>query len=130
MTTCFREPTLAELINDPLTHAVMQADHVNPQALENLLRDLVRRRADSLANVSSGPAVLRILIISLSRAYLSPQSVEERKSREQPIAWVAFNIIRRSSRLKPHPIKTDLRLYKTLHAREAPETAVSQIGGG
>src|SRR5262249_42702295 len=24
MTTCFREPTLAELINDPLTHAVMR----------------------------------------------------------------------------------------------------------
>ena len=54
MTTCFCEPTLAELINDPLTHAVMQADHVNPQALENLLRDLARRRADSLANASSG----------------------------------------------------------------------------
>jgi len=54
MTTCFREPTLVELLNDPLTHAVMQADHVNPQALENLLRDLVRRRADFLANASSG----------------------------------------------------------------------------
>ena len=66
MTTCFREPTLAELINDPLTHAVMQADHVNPQALENLLRDLVRRRADSLANSrpASGPANIDHLPIS------------------------------------------------------------------
>jgi predicted nuclease of predicted toxin-antitoxin system len=54
MTTCFREPTLVELLNDPLTHAVMRADNVNPQELENLLRDLVRRRADSLANPSSG----------------------------------------------------------------------------
>ena len=54
MTTCFREPTLAELINDPLTHAVMQADQVIPQELENLLRDLARRRADSLANTSCG----------------------------------------------------------------------------
>jgi predicted nuclease of predicted toxin-antitoxin system len=53
MTNCFREPTLVELINDPLTHAVMRADNVNPQELENLLRDLVRRRADSLANASS-----------------------------------------------------------------------------
>ena len=54
MTTYFRDPTLVELLNDPLTHAVMQADHVNPQELENLLRDLARRRADSLANASSG----------------------------------------------------------------------------
>jgi hypothetical protein len=59
MTTCFREPTLVELLNDPLTHAVMQADHVNPQALENLLRDLVRRRADSLAKASSGQRFYR-----------------------------------------------------------------------
>jgi hypothetical protein len=49
MATYFRDATLAELLSDPLTHAVMQADHVNPQELENLLRDLVRRRADSLA---------------------------------------------------------------------------------
>jgi hypothetical protein len=32
----------------------MQADHVNPQELENLLRDLARRRANALANASSG----------------------------------------------------------------------------
>jgi len=37
------------LLSDPLMHAVMQADHVNPQELETLLRDLARRRADSLA---------------------------------------------------------------------------------
>lgn len=53
MTTYFRDPTLVELLSDPLTHAVMQADHVNPQELENLLRDLARRRSDSLANASS-----------------------------------------------------------------------------
>ena len=52
MNNYFRDPTLVELLNDPLTHAVMQAGY--PQALENLLRDLVRRRADSLANASSG----------------------------------------------------------------------------
>ena len=54
MDNYFRDPTLVELLSDPLTHAVMQADHVNPQELENLLRDLARRRADSLANASSG----------------------------------------------------------------------------
>src|SRR5262245_46045961 len=54
MTTYFRDPTLVELLSDPLTHAVMQVDHVNPQELENLLRDLARRRADSLAITSSG----------------------------------------------------------------------------
>jgi hypothetical protein len=53
MTTYFRDPTLVELLSDPLTHAVMQADHVNPQELENLLRDLARRRANSLVNASS-----------------------------------------------------------------------------
>jgi hypothetical protein len=31
MTTYFRDPTLVELLSDPLTHAVMRADHVNPQ---------------------------------------------------------------------------------------------------
>jgi hypothetical protein len=50
MTTSFRDTTLS----DPLTHTLMQADHVNRQELENLLRDLARRRADSLARASSG----------------------------------------------------------------------------
>jgi hypothetical protein len=53
MNNYFRDPTLVELLSDPLTHAVMQADYVNPQELENLLRDLARRRANSLANASS-----------------------------------------------------------------------------
>ena len=45
MATYFGDATLAELLSDPLTHAVMQADHVNPQELENQLRDLAHRRA-------------------------------------------------------------------------------------
>lgn len=40
MNNYFRDPTLVELLSDPLTHAVMRADHVNPQELENLLCDL------------------------------------------------------------------------------------------
>jgi len=51
MNNYFRDPTLVELLSDPLTHAVMRADHVNPQELENLLCDLARR-ADSLATSS------------------------------------------------------------------------------
>jgi len=47
MTTCFRDPTLAELLNDPLTRAVMRADGVNPRDLEASLRDLAARRANS-----------------------------------------------------------------------------------
>jgi hypothetical protein len=47
MNNYFRDPTLVELLSDPLTHAVMRADHVNPQELENLLCDLARRRVDS-----------------------------------------------------------------------------------
>jgi hypothetical protein len=47
MTTCFRDPTLAELLNDPMTRAVMRADGVNPRDLETSLRDLAARRAGS-----------------------------------------------------------------------------------
>jgi hypothetical protein len=46
MSTCYRDPTLTDLLNDPLTLAVMQADGVNPQQIEILFRDLVRRRAE------------------------------------------------------------------------------------
>lgn len=54
MTICFRDPTLAELLNDPLTRAVMRADGVNPRDLEASLRDLAARRADSPEKTGSG----------------------------------------------------------------------------
>jgi len=54
MTTCFREPTLAELLNDPITRAVMRADGVNPRELETSLRDLASRRPDSSKRVRTG----------------------------------------------------------------------------
>ena len=47
MTACFRDPTLAELLDDPITRAVMHADGVNPRELETSLRALSARRADS-----------------------------------------------------------------------------------
>ena len=47
MTACFRDPTLAELLDDPIARAVMRADGVNPRELETSLRELAARRADS-----------------------------------------------------------------------------------
>ena len=52
MTSYFRDPTLAELLSDPLTRAVMRADGVNPQELEASFRDLAARRAESPASVA------------------------------------------------------------------------------
>jgi hypothetical protein len=52
MTSYFRDPTLAELLSDPMTRAVMRADGVNPQELEASFRDLVARRAESSASVA------------------------------------------------------------------------------
>ena len=48
MTASFRDPTLAELLDDPITRAVMRADGVNPQELETSLRELAARRAEQV----------------------------------------------------------------------------------
>jgi len=53
MTACFRDPTLAELLDDPITRAVMHADGVNPRELETSLRALSARRADLSEHVES-----------------------------------------------------------------------------
>jgi hypothetical protein len=42
--TSFSEPTLVELLNDPVTRAVMQADGVNPWKLEEMLHGVARLR--------------------------------------------------------------------------------------
>ena len=55
MTSYFRDPTLGELLSDPLTRAVMRADGVNPRELEDFLRDVAARRADS--SVQAAPAL-------------------------------------------------------------------------
>jgi hypothetical protein len=54
MGTYFPEPTLAELLSDPVTRAVMQADGVDPWELEEMLRGLARLRAQSSAGTNSG----------------------------------------------------------------------------
>lgn len=53
MTSYFRDPSLAELLSDPLTRAVMRADGVNPLELESVLRDVAARRADSSVQATS-----------------------------------------------------------------------------
>jgi hypothetical protein len=48
MTTSRDDPTIDDLLGDPLTHAVMQADRVDPRELAAMLRALapgVARRA-------------------------------------------------------------------------------------
>ena len=47
-----REPTVAEILSDSIVKAVMEADGIDPQALEHQLRRMAReicaaRRADS-----------------------------------------------------------------------------------
>jgi len=56
MGTHFPEPTLAELLSDPVTRAVMQADGVNPWELEEMLRGLAHLRAQSSDDTNLPPA--------------------------------------------------------------------------
>jgi hypothetical protein len=52
----FPEPTLTELLSDPVTRAVMQADGVNPWELEEMLRGLAHLRAQSSDDTNLPPA--------------------------------------------------------------------------
>jgi len=52
--TCHRDPTLTDLLNDPITQAaVMRADGVDPKELESLFHDVARRRGRSPHGVRS-----------------------------------------------------------------------------
>jgi len=53
----FREPTIAELLQDPLTRALMKADHVDADDLERRLRFKVARAAAKRLAVSYKMAV-------------------------------------------------------------------------
>ena len=44
MVMSFSDPTLAELLNDPVTRAIMLADGVNPCELEETLHYVARLR--------------------------------------------------------------------------------------
>ncbi len=43
-----REPTITEILSDSLVKAVMEADGVDPDALEAQLRNMARRLSDGL----------------------------------------------------------------------------------
>ena len=49
-------PTLAELMADPLVHAVMAADRVDPAALEASLRTIARTRWPAPSRSASCPS--------------------------------------------------------------------------
>jgi hypothetical protein len=52
-----KEPTIAELLTDPLTLALMKADHVDLQALEQML-DSVTERFSIAGRVATQPSVV------------------------------------------------------------------------
>jgi hypothetical protein len=41
MNWCHREPTLTEILSDPIVRALMEADGINPQELEPTLREVL-----------------------------------------------------------------------------------------
>jgi len=43
-----REPTIAEILSDPIVKAVMEADGVDPHVLEAQLRSMGRRLSDGV----------------------------------------------------------------------------------
>jgi len=43
-----REPTITEILSDSIVKAVMEADGVDPDALEAQLRNMARRLSDGL----------------------------------------------------------------------------------
>lgn len=49
MDRCRREPTLADVLADPLVHAVMKADRVDARELETSLRALGRKLRERTA---------------------------------------------------------------------------------
>jgi hypothetical protein len=43
----YREPTMREILSDPIVRAVMRADNVDPQALERRLRSVAAKLASA-----------------------------------------------------------------------------------
>jgi hypothetical protein len=44
MTWCYREPTLTEILSDPIVGSLMKADGVDPRLLEATLRSMAATR--------------------------------------------------------------------------------------
>jgi hypothetical protein len=63
MTFMFREPTLIEILSDPITQAVMQADSVDQQQLKTMLREIeMLRRAASISAAARDAGVIVPLV--------------------------------------------------------------------
>jgi hypothetical protein len=54
MTRFHTDPTLSELLGDPVTKAIMKADRVDPQKLEATLRSLAREIAGGSPRIGTG----------------------------------------------------------------------------
>jgi hypothetical protein len=52
---CYREPTLEEVLSDPIVRTVMQSDAVDPLELDDLLTE-VARKLHAAARGKSEPA--------------------------------------------------------------------------
>ena len=57
MIWCHREPTLEEILSDPLTRAVMEADGVDRHELEAMLRQAGRNLPPAARRRARGSAV-------------------------------------------------------------------------
>jgi hypothetical protein len=57
-TRVYDDPTLCELLSDPLTQAVMKADRVDPAKLKAMLRSVAREIAGRSRSVGGSAAAL------------------------------------------------------------------------
>jgi hypothetical protein len=49
---CRREPTIVEILSDPIVQTVMEADGVDPKRLETLLRSMAQELAASARSLT------------------------------------------------------------------------------
>ena len=56
MMYCYREPTLEEVLSDPIVKRVMQSDAVDPLELDELLADVARKLHAAARGKSERPA--------------------------------------------------------------------------
>ncbi|MGE5162519.1 MAG: hypothetical protein ACM3IH_00655 [Sphingobacteriales bacterium] len=47
--TCYREPSLEDILSDPITQAVISADGVDPGQLNTMLRCVAQKRRSAEA---------------------------------------------------------------------------------
>lgn len=50
---CLKEPTLGEILDDPIVQTLMERDGVHRNSLELLLSDMREKRSDAQAHLST-----------------------------------------------------------------------------